>query len=354
MLGSLAWGMVLLMANACDSDAPAGSGTDRGALLRHWAEAVIQPGYAGYAASTAALTSSWDDFVLAPNETGLLAVQDALQASWTTWQTVAPFDFGPAMNSGLAIGTNRYPTDTIRLQALMDDGSWNLDQADNADAQGFPALDWMLNARSTDATLAALAASASREALIGDLVARLAGQAAAVNTAWENYGSTFIAADGVDVGSSAGLLINASNRYLERDLRDGKLGIPLGYRSLGAVLPGAAEARFSGKGKALLQASLDAYAAVLGQDGARGIKRWLDDVDARYGDMPLSDALQEALDAALLAVDALPSSTAAMVLSDPEAGAAAYEAIQRFLILYKVDMPSALGILITYQDNDGD
>ena len=33
---------------------------------------------------------------------------------------------------------------------------------------------------------------------------------------------------------------------------------------------------------------------------------------------------------------------------------AAYAELQKLIVLFKVDMPSRLGVLITYQDNDGD
>jgi len=41
-------------------------------------------------------------------------------------------------------------------------------------------------------------------------------------------------------------------------------------------------------------------------------------------------------------------------LTNPSVVDAAYVELQKQVVLFKTDMPSSLGVLITYQDNDGD
>lgn len=346
--------LLLLGLAACTEPAPAGESFDRRGWLEHQAEAVIRPAYGAWADAGATLDSALAAFTAAPDAARLAAARAALADARLAWQGVAPFDFGPAMDRGLAVATNRFPTDTARIGALIQAGSWNLDEAGNADAQGLPALDFLLHAGGDAAVVAAFAGQPERGAFAADAAGRLAADAAAVADAWAGYRAAFVAADGVDVGSSAGQLVNAANRYLERDLRDGKVGIPLGVRSLGVPVPDAVEGRFAGGSAALAREALVPYRLLLDGNGGPGLRDWLDAVDARYGEIPLSAELDDALQAAEAALDALPEPLDEAVVADPAPVEAAHTALQRFLIGFKVDLPSALGILITYQDNDGD
>jgi hypothetical protein len=339
---------------ACTDPAPSGEGFDRRAWLQHQADAHLRPAYAAWAEASARLDSALAAFTDAPDAARLDAARTALAEARLAWQAVAPFDFGPAMDRGLAVATNRFPTDTARIGNLIEAGTWNLDEAGNADAQGLPALDFLLHAGGDAAVLDAFTDRPSRGAFAAEAAARLAADAAAVADAWETYREPFAAADGVDVGSSAGQLVNAANRYLERDLRDGKIGIPLGVRSLGVPIPDAVEGRFAGGSSALAREALVPYRLLLDGNGGPGLRDWLDAVDARYGDIPLSTELDDALQAAEAALAALPEPLDEAVVTDPAPVEAAHTALQRFLIGFKVDLPSALGILITYQDNDGD
>jgi hypothetical protein len=193
-------------------------------------------------------------------------------------------------------------------------------------------------------------------------VERLALLAAGVQQDWENgYAASFPEADGVDVGSSLGKLINAINRYYERDLRDGKVGIPLGVRSLGIAQPERAEALYSGESRALAVAGLVAYENWLlgGADAsapdAPGLDDYLDAVDAQYNGQPLSDEIRAVLAEAQTSLrDGVTLPLNEAVLAEAGAVQNAYTSLQRLLVLIKVDLPSSLGILITYQDNDGD
>jgi len=54
------------------------------------------------------------------------------------------------------------------------------------------------------------------------------------------------------------------------------------------------------------------------------------------------------------AVEALPSNLSDAIIDQPSFVETAYTEVQRCIIYTKTDMPSALGIMITYQDNDGD
>ena len=75
---------------------------------------------------------------------------------------------------------------------------------------------------------------------------------------------------------------------------------------------------------------------------------------ATHLDAPLNQAIQEQWQAATDAVQALPAPLATSVVDNQQACLDAYGELQQMVVLYKVDMMSCLGVLVTYQDNDGD
>jgi len=355
----------VLLFPSCEGEGPATTSYDRRALLEHYADNLIVPGYQQFGAACSDLESAWDSFEAAPGAESLDLLRQRLITAWTAWQNVAPLDFGPALDRGLLGFVNTFPPDSNTINIHMDAGSWNLDQVTNFDAQGFPALDFLLFSRSPEATVAAFSVAgdaAQRRAYAGTLVERLALLASSVQQDWENgYAASFPEGDGVDVGSSLGKLINAINRYYERDLRDGKVGIPLGVRSLGIAQPERAEALYSGESRALAVAGLVAYENWLlgGADAsapdAPGLDDYLDAVDAQYNGQPLSDEIRAVLAEAQTSLrDGVTLPLNEAVLAEAGAVQNAYTSLQRLLVLIKVDLPSSLGILITYQDNDGD
>ncbi|MBI1193414.1 MAG: hypothetical protein GC205_09585 [Bacteroidetes bacterium] len=355
-----------LLFSACEGEGPTAVNYDRKGLLEHYAQNLILPEYQEFGTACSDLENAWDSFADVPSTEGLDLLRQRLVQAWTDWQTVAPLDFGPALDRGLLGFVNTFPADSAGIDFLMEAGTWNLDQADNLDVQGFSALDFLLFSRSPEATVAAYSgagsAAAQRRAYTETLVQRLVQLANAVQTDWENgYAASFPEADGVDVGSSLGKLVNALNRYYERDLRDGKVGIPLGVRSLGIAQPERVEALFSGESRSLAVAGLVAYEYWLlgGADAsapeAPGLDDYLDAVNAQHNGQPLSDEIRAALaDAQTSLRDGVTLPLNDAVVAEAGAVQNAYTGLQRLLVLIKVDLPSSLGILITYQDNDGD
>jgi uncharacterized protein len=345
--------------SSCQSTGPQTVNFDRKALLTSYANDQIMPAYQQYAGSCNALKSRWEEFSAAPGTGTLTPLKESLINAWTDWQKVAPLDFGPALDRGLLVFTNTFPADTVGIAETISTGTWNLDQASMIDVQGFPAFDYLLAGRDDDRIVALFTSDAQasdRLAYTSALINRINDLAVAVSDDWQTgYAQSFIEADGVDVGSSLGKLINAANRYLESDLRDGKIGIPLGLRSLGVIQPDRVEGKFSEASLPLFQAAVTSYQTwIFGLDGP-GLDDYLDAVDARYGSISLSTEMQDALDdVLLLANTSLADPIDQAVVTQPESVETMYTALQRLLVLFKVDLSSSLGILITYQDSDGD
>lgn len=342
---------------------------DRAALLANIADRLILPGYARLEAGTEALAQSVGSLVEAPDSARAEAARAALRRAWLAWQAVSAFELGPAAQALLRQRLNTFPTKASKVEANIAAGTWNLESVSNYEAKGFPALDYLLHGRggSVDSLLVSLADTVTGEArgeYLKAVAGEIAGQAAKVSKAWDpgegNYREAFVARLGTDIGSSFGELVNQFN-YDYEILKNPKIGIPLGKKTLEVPLPDKVEAFYSGYSLELARANLDALENLfrgrdsLGADGP-GFDDYLEALGTRYQDGALSQSIKDRFAAVRAALEAIPDPLSASIVAPAEKPKVdkAYEEIQRMVVLTKTDMPSAFSVTITYQDADGD
>jgi predicted lipoprotein len=192
--------------------------------------------------------------------------------------------------------------------------------------------------------------------------------AAEVYAAWSPDGGNYLGeftsdgALGADAGSSLGKLVNALNLSFERNTRDAKIGIPAGIRSLGITIPEATEAYYAGYSLELALANVDAYKKLfLGQtrEGVKGLG-FDDYLKARKAattsgsELPLDEAINAQFDAVLGFIDQIENPLDEQIRTDNSRVQQVFAQMQQLAVLLKTDMASALGVVISYQDNDGD
>jgi hypothetical protein len=184
-----------------------------------------------------------------------------------------------------------------------------------------------------------------------------------VLTAWEDgFRTTFVASTGTEEGSSIGLLLNSFNQVYEKSIRKEKLGLPNGIMTFSETpQPKLVEAPFAASWSIeLMHEALigceNFYFGDLEQGASQQIG--LDDYLQSLGDVEYGAGLDDVISGQLTAAKA-----AVLTMNDPladyvvESQAATYDVfaeLQALVVLWKVDMMSSLGVLITYQDNDND
>ena len=91
-------------------------------------------------------------------------------------------------------------------------------------------------------------------------------------------------------------------------------------------------------------------------DGVEGIglDDYLISLGAEYNEGTLNDAIKAQFAACRNKLDAIPKPLKESLTSNKANVDEAVKELQRLIILFKADIPSATGVLITYQDNDGD
>jgi predicted lipoprotein len=342
-------------------------GFDRKALLSNVGNNIIMPNYSAFNTAAAQLHAAAGQFTASPDASSLGTLQNQLKEAYRAYQSVALFELGPAEQELLRANLNTFPTDVNQINANIGAGTYDLGTASNLDAKGFPALDYLLFGLGTDAPAlvgqyTTDANAAKRKKYLTDLTMEIKTKAEKVNTAWSvtggNYLNTFVNADGTDAGSSLGLLVNQLNWEYEL-LKNAKLGIPLGKKTLGTPLPESVEAYYSGMSSELARLGLQNIENVYfgihrsGNNGI-GLDDYLVSLNARRGETTLAEAIADQLRVVKNKLAALNDPLAGAIRTNPAPVNEAYAEIQKGVVLLKSDLPSQLGVLITYQDNDGD
>ena len=337
---------------------------DRAVMLQNLSSVVILPAYNNLKLVAEGYAGLYDAFVANPDPSTLMDMRNGLKNLWLAWVSASSFEFGPAQNVVLRSAVNTFPADETQIESNITAMSWDLQQAVNIDARGLPALDYLLNKDDESTTLTAFTTApdaSSRMAYLAALVTDVTGLMAQMHEDWTSgdtpYRNTFSENQGTDVGSSTGMLINQLNFDLEIT-KNARLGIPLGKKTLGQILPGHVEAFYGEFSSDLVLAHLQGLRAIYtcelyGADGY-GLDDALDALEATYNGGPLSDAIDTQFDAALAAAANLTNPLSTQIQNDPATVDAAYAEIQKLVVLLKTDLASAMGIAITYQDNDGD
>jgi predicted lipoprotein len=197
-------------------------------------------------------------------------------------------------------------------------------------------------------------ASSARKQYVSDLLNDMSVKINSIIGTWSSsYRTTFVNSLSTDVGSSIGFLVNQLNFELDY-LKNSKIGIPLGKKTLGIALPEKCEAYYEKQSVQYALETLKAIERVYNGGSGKGFDDYLDHLKADYNGTSLNSAIQNQFSIAKNKLSAVPDPLSAQIISNPAIVDAAYAELMKLLVLLKTDMPSSLGVIITYQDGDGD
>ncbi len=339
---------------------------DRKAMLENYGNNLIIPAYEDLAQSVQSMKSAASDFTNNPDSANLQTLQARFMESYEDWQYASCYEFGPAKDRALRSYSNTFPTDTGAIDSNIATGNYNLNNFDTEDVKGYPALDYLLfdpyqgDSSVVNAFSSASNASTRRQYLM-DVLADMKGRVDQVLQDWRPSGgdhlSTFVNATGTDVGSSLGLLVNQLNYDLEI-VKNFEIGVPLGKKTLGNPKPKKCQAYFAARSLRLARVHVKALRDIYLGKGSKGDKKGLNEnlehIDAKTSTGPLAPAIRDQFDRVLNKLQQIPQPLSDAVVNNPSPVDDAYTELKKLVALLKSDMPSELGVQITYQDNDGD
>jgi predicted lipoprotein len=333
---------------------------DKEAMLTNMADNVILPNYTAFKKSFDSLVTAYATFKTSGLQSDFQDLKQKLHAAYFTYQRIDLFEFGPAENVILRMNFNVFPTDTVQIKSNINSGTYDLGSASNFDAKGLPALDYLFYGKNQTelSVIQSFTASANKRQYVTDLLNDMSSKINSVINSWSSYRAAFISSQGTDVGSSIGYLVNQINYELDY-LKNAKVGIPLGKKTLGVQEPTKCEVYYGGQSVQYAMETLYSIEnAYLGRkiNGANGpgFDDYLDHIKAEYNGGPLNGAIIQQFEIAKSKLAAVQNPLSTQVMSNPAQVDAAYIELVKLLVLLKTDMPSQLGVVITYQDGDGD
>lgn len=339
---------------------------DQSAMLKNYAENIIIPAYQLFNAKADSLKNVQNTFAQNPSLANLELVQTTFLNTYRAWQIAEMYEFGPAADVLLRSSLNTFPCDTSNINKNISAGSYNFDLASNTSSKGLPALDYLLFGLAEDnSAILSFYTSASgaskRLQYLEDLTEDISTKSSQVLSKWEaGYKDVFITGIGTSIGSSTSLFVNQFNYEYEL-IKNPKIGIPLGKKSLGSAKADKTEAFYSGISRELalqnIENILNVFQGIGLNSNASGesLKTYLDVIDANYSEQQtLSAAIIAQFQKAIAALKLVPDPLSEAVTNNYSIVDEAYNEIQKAIVLIKTDMTSAMGIQITYQDSDGD
>lgn len=323
--------------------------------LRHIAETYIVPGYNNLHSELLDLQTEAGMFLAQPDAASLQSLRSAHKSAWLSWQRASCFGFGPAESHLLKVKLNTFPADTIDIETRIESGAGS---PGNNDTGGFPAIDYLINRHGfSDSEIASFFSGAQgewRRSYLQACIAQMRNTAESVKNEWnQGYLESFANAQGQNGSSSLSLLVNGYVLDYE-ELKRNKIALPLGLLTLGIPLETRTEAYFGGYSQELAMAHLRFLREVFASESGIGFDDMLYEVGATKNGIPLAEAILAIFDQAIGEGEAIPDPLSQQILDNPDPVEIFYQTLQSNVVLLKTDMTSALGVSITYSDNDGD
>lgn len=359
-------GLITALVTACNKDESKSNQSqdnfDRGAMLVNYADKLILPNFELFQKDLQVLVNAKDSFITAPTTAHFEAVQTAWGKAYNSWQYVEMYNIGKAEEILYNFQMNIYPTNTADIHKNIQSGAYDLSHPNNNDAVGFPALDYMLFglANSQEDLLAKYTSDYDADKykkMLSDLVDQMQDLTTSVNNDWKtNYRKTFIESTDNSASSAVNKFINDYIFYFEKGLRANKFGIPAGNFS-NEPLPDRVEGLYHNtisKQLALeaIKASKEAFNGTAKGDTETGESFYT--YLSYLGEKELADDINLKFDAAYEKVNLLSESLSEQVKTDNTKMTEAYDALQKIVILLKLDMLQAFNVRVDYVDADGD
>jgi predicted lipoprotein len=339
---------------------------DKAGMLTNMANNYIVPAYSTYKVETESLKDLASTFVTTPTIQNLENLRSQWQIGLLTWQDIAFLEFGPAEGISLRGQTNVYPTDTTLINDNIAVGTFNLQLPTNFPAKGFQALDFLLYRPGySDQALVNFYSnnSGARDYLLA-VATELLDNANYVLTQWQSsYSTSFINNnESNSQGSSVSNILNSLSLHYESFVRKGKIGLPAGaFNGFSqAPMPDHTEAFYLGSSLPFAVREMQAISKYINgysyeeNTNGEGLDDYLIYLSAQYNGENLSAFIENQINTIISNLNGLNDPLSNEVLVNSQEVADVYQSMQMLVPSIKVEMTSALGVLITYQDSDGD
>ena len=358
--------LTICLAYACTSsgeeDPLTADNFDRKVMLIHIADNIIISSYEDFASKMESLNSVGTLFTNNPTQATLEDLRVSWLAAYKSWQHVEMFNIGKAEELGFNFFMNIYPLTVSDVEQNIASGTYDLNSPNNHDAQGFPALDFLLyGVGTTDQEILSKYTTAANnnnyKKYVTDVLQQMNTLTKEVVAQFKANRDAFINSTENTATSSVNKLINDYIFYYEKGLRRNKIGIPAGFFSQ-TPFPDKVEAYYKKDvSKILALEALEAvqdifagYAVSTANATNIGFKDYLIALNRE----DLATAIENQFKVAKTQINTLNDNFSAQIISDNAQMLKTRDELQKAVILLKVDMLQAFNISVDYVDADGD
>lgn len=340
------------------------AGFDKTDMLTYYTDQLIIPAYIEFQQKVNNLQTSVIAFADAPSASTQYSASSALKAAQLQYQNIEAFGnltpassltfdayinyFGGLSNTDILL--NGFSVDSVTIENNISTGTYNLAEYSNKSfySQGFPALGYLI--AGPNAILKFGSNTASRTKYLKDVAARVKTLTDKVVRDWAIYKPSFTGNTQSNVGSPIGNLVN--QMAYEMDVIKGpRIGWPFGKQSNGQVFATKVEGFFTGNSVALAIANIKNLKNVY---TAAGSGKGFSDYLSALNKTSLNTQILSQFDVVIVKLEAIPDPLPNSMTTQPAIVNTAYGEVQKLLTLIKTDLASALGIQISFMDNDGD
>ena len=120
------------------------------------------------------------------------------------------YDIGKAMEDYYASKGNVYPVDTVRVKANIEKGEYDLNNPNNYDSQGFPAMDYLLYGLDNDISKVINHYKNDQKIsnYLGKIIDEIISTTTSVNSDWKSTKEEFVKSIENSASSNLNMLIN--------------------------------------------------------------------------------------------------------------------------------------------------
>ncbi|WP_179346373.1 imelysin family protein [Winogradskyella ursingii] len=365
---------IVFVAIACtssdDSNDNGNDGFDREALLTNYADNIIIPALENFESKLAAMDIARENFVNDINQTNLDLLSEAWLDAYKAWQFVEMFNIGLAEtlsadeNDGFVVFFNRYPVTVSDIETGAESGNYDLNSINYYDAQGFPALDFLIHGVA-DADASSLDKFTTNVHNLGyidylnNVQLQMNSKFSLVINDWQvAYRDEFISNTSSSVTGSFNKIVNDYIYYYEKGLRANKIGTPAGNFSAGNTFPEKVEAFYKNDvsrelallGLEAIQKVFNGQSLVDASTSGVSFASYLDYLESS----DLKNDTNAQFEAAKQKIQTLNPSFSQQVINDNTQMTQAYDLLQQAVVLLKVDMVSVFDVQVDFTDSDGD
>ena len=321
-------------------------------LQKNIGKNIILPGYKMLIDKVDSLEQSHTSFVALPSQELFEQVQLKWYDAYLQWNRVSMFEFGPALDMGLKGALGLFPNDTTKVIDNINSASYDLTTVSNTDAVGLHVFDFLLYRKGAFDNYKN---DVNYQNYIQALIDKVQSELNYVYNKWNStYLDEFSNSTSTASTSAFSMFVNEFVKSYE-ETKWTKVGIPSGKQTLGIVQKNYIETRMSKNSLPVLSENLKAIKKCFNGeslDGVNGIG--FDDYLIDLDRSALVNTINNTLDDIINNMNQISNDFETEVDTNPSSIEAIYTKIHNLTVSLKTDMTSAFGVLITYQDNDGD